>query len=261
MGLENITTICLTKNVNRLSHGSYGFVATLCPLNFWCAEPERLLCALPFNVEFWKPAQLTVSVAGLVRGRPALPEHLTNSTIASFVNVAGQWLISGAAYAVVRSLPHATQEALAPEAATHKFTRGPITLEAHNMRLACQDCQYNDLGVSAGRIAVMREKTLNVERPDGSTELQPAFAQVAVFYVSDPAEENVLKVQGRLQPQNIATDDEESSYDVMVALTQSVQSPQGRDAPAITKFFLAQQQVFFARVQGVIDVVGKKKCN
>ena len=105
--------------------------------------------------------------------------------------------------------------------------------------LACQDCQYNDLGVSAGRIGVLREKTLSIERPDGSSELRPAFAQVAMFYLSDPAAENVLKVQGRLQPQNIATDDEESSYDILVVLTQSVPSPQGRDLPSITKFFLA----------------------
>ena len=101
---------------------------------------------------------------------------------------------------------------------------------AQNMRLACQDCQYNDLGVTAGRIAVMREKTLNVELPDKTTELRPAFAQVAVFYISDAAKENVLKIQGRLQPQNIATDDEESSYDVLVVLTQSVQSPLGHFA-------------------------------
>ena len=62
---------------------------------------------------------------------------------------------------------------------------------AQNMRLACQDCQYNDLGVTAGRIGVLRERTLSIERSDGSSELRPAFAQVAMFYLSDPAVENV----------------------------------------------------------------------
>lgn len=101
-----------------------------------CVLGQSLESSLYFYrfVPFSAFAQLTVSVAdresleGMARGRPVLPEHSINATIASFANVAGQSLISGTAYAACRSMPREAQEALAPELVTHKFTRGPITL-------------------------------------------------------------------------------------------------------------------------------------
>ena len=138
------------------------------------------------------------------------------------MNDAAAWMSQDAAY----------------KALTKLQTLNDMTPVSHMLRLSMNDCQHNDIGVTAGRISILRERHTKKKNADGVEWEGPVFEQVAAIYVSDQAEERVFKVQGRIQPQNMATNEEHASHAFAITLARMVPGTVNGVAKAIPQFFI-----------------------